>query len=63
MVLPLFNQYLKDGPPAKLAVATIYNTLSALDEIANSISALATQLSGFIAENRATLRPASEVSR
>ena len=31
---------------------------SALDEIARSISALATQLSGFIAENRATLRPA-----
>jgi hypothetical protein len=26
MVLPLFNQYLKDGPPAKPAVATIYNT-------------------------------------
>lgn len=26
MVLPLFNQYLKDGPPAKLATATIYNT-------------------------------------
>jgi phospholipid/cholesterol/gamma-HCH transport system substrate-binding protein len=31
---------------------------SALDQIAHSISALATQLSGFIAENRATLRPA-----
>jgi phospholipid/cholesterol/gamma-HCH transport system substrate-binding protein len=31
---------------------------SALDEIAHSISALATQLSGFIAENRASLRPA-----
>jgi phospholipid/cholesterol/gamma-HCH transport system substrate-binding protein len=30
----------------------------ALDEISYSISALATQLSGFIAENRATLRPA-----
>ncbi|WP_106640006.1 CocE/NonD family hydrolase [Allosphingosinicella vermicomposti] len=26
MVLPLFNQYLKDGPPANLATATIYNT-------------------------------------
>lgn len=26
MVLPLFDQYLKDGPPAKLAAATIYNT-------------------------------------
>ncbi|MDY6945613.1 MAG: CocE/NonD family hydrolase [Pseudomonadota bacterium] len=26
MVLPLFNQYLKDGPAAKPAVATIYNT-------------------------------------
>lgn len=26
MVLPLFNQYLKDGPPAKLPVAAIYNT-------------------------------------
>jgi uncharacterized protein len=25
MVLPFFNQYLKDGPPAKLARATIYN--------------------------------------
>jgi phospholipid/cholesterol/gamma-HCH transport system substrate-binding protein len=30
----------------------------ALDEVAYSISALATQLSGFIAENRTTLRPA-----
>jgi putative CocE/NonD family hydrolase len=26
MMLPLFNQYLKDGPPAKLPVAAIYNT-------------------------------------
>lgn len=26
MVMPLFNQYLKDGPPANLAAATIYNT-------------------------------------
>ena len=26
MVLPLFNQYLKDGPPANLPTATIYNT-------------------------------------
>lgn len=26
MVLPLFNQYLKDGPPANLPAATIYNT-------------------------------------
>ena len=26
MVLPLFNQYLKDGPPANLPQATIYNT-------------------------------------
>lgn len=26
MVLPLFNQHLKDGPPANLAAATIYNT-------------------------------------
>lgn len=26
MVLPLFDQYLKDGPPAKLAAATIYNS-------------------------------------
>ena len=26
MVLPLFNQYLKDGPAANLATATIYNT-------------------------------------
>jgi putative CocE/NonD family hydrolase len=25
MVLPFFNQYLKDGPPARLARATIYN--------------------------------------
>jgi predicted acyl esterase len=26
MVLPFFNQYLKDGPPALLPAATIYNT-------------------------------------
>lgn len=26
MVLPLFNQHLKDGPPANLPAATIYNT-------------------------------------
>ncbi|HEX8555231.1 MAG TPA: CocE/NonD family hydrolase [Sphingomonas sp.] len=26
MVLPLFNQYLKDGPPAPMPAATIYNT-------------------------------------
>jgi len=26
MILPLFNQYLKDGPPADLPVAAIYNT-------------------------------------
>jgi hypothetical protein len=26
MVLPLFDQYLKDGPPANLPVAAIYNT-------------------------------------
>src|SRR3546814_12915409 len=26
MVLPLFNQYLKDGPPANLPAAAIYNT-------------------------------------
>lgn len=26
MVLPLFEQYLKDGPPANLPAATIYNT-------------------------------------
>ncbi|PCD01936.1 glutaryl-7-ACA acylase [Sphingomonas spermidinifaciens] len=26
MVLPLFNQYLKDGPPVNLPAATIYNT-------------------------------------
>ena len=26
MVLPLFNQYLKDGPPANLPTAAIYNT-------------------------------------
>jgi len=26
MVLPLFNQYLKDGPPANLPSAAIYNT-------------------------------------
>ncbi len=26
MVLPFFNQYLKDGPPAKLPAAAIYNT-------------------------------------
>ncbi len=26
MVMPLFNQYLKDGPPAKLPAASIYNT-------------------------------------
>jgi putative CocE/NonD family hydrolase len=26
MVLPLFNQYLKDGPPVTLPTATIYNT-------------------------------------
>lgn len=26
MVLPLFNQYLKDGPPVTLPAATIYNT-------------------------------------
>ena len=25
MVMPFFNQYLKDGPPAKLARATVYN--------------------------------------
>jgi putative CocE/NonD family hydrolase len=26
MILPLFNQYLKDGPPANLPAAAIYNT-------------------------------------
>jgi hypothetical protein len=26
MVLPFFNQYLRDGPPAKLARAAVYNT-------------------------------------
>jgi phospholipid/cholesterol/gamma-HCH transport system substrate-binding protein len=39
-------------------LAQLQTQSSALDEIAHSISALATQLSGFIGENRATLRPA-----
>ena len=39
-------------------LAQLQTQSSALDEIAHSISALGTQLSGFIAENRATLRPA-----
>jgi phospholipid/cholesterol/gamma-HCH transport system substrate-binding protein len=39
-------------------LAELRTQSSALDQISNSISALATQLSGFIAENRATLRPA-----
>jgi phospholipid/cholesterol/gamma-HCH transport system substrate-binding protein len=43
---------------ADALLAQLQTQSSALDEIAHSISALATQLSGFIAENRATLRPA-----
>jgi phospholipid/cholesterol/gamma-HCH transport system substrate-binding protein len=39
-------------------LAQLQTQSSALDEIAHSISALATQLSDFIGENRATLRPA-----
>ena len=39
-------------------LAQLQTQSSALDQISTSISALATQLSGFIAENRATLRPA-----
>jgi phospholipid/cholesterol/gamma-HCH transport system substrate-binding protein len=39
-------------------LAQLQTQSRALDEIAYSISALATQLSGFIAENRTTLRPA-----
>lgn len=39
-------------------LAQLQTQSSALDEISHSISALATQLSGFIGENRATLRPA-----
>jgi phospholipid/cholesterol/gamma-HCH transport system substrate-binding protein len=39
-------------------LAQLQTQNKALDEIFNGISALATQLSGFIAENRATLRPA-----
>jgi phospholipid/cholesterol/gamma-HCH transport system substrate-binding protein len=39
-------------------LAQLRTQSSALDEISSSISALAKQLSGFIAENRATLRPA-----
>ena len=39
-------------------LAQLQSQSSALDQISTSISALATQLSGFIAENRATLRPA-----
>ena len=39
-------------------LAQLRTQSGALDEIARSISALANQLSGFIAENRATLRPA-----
>lgn len=39
-------------------LAQLQTQSSALDGIANNISALATQLSGFIDENRATLRPA-----
>jgi phospholipid/cholesterol/gamma-HCH transport system substrate-binding protein len=41
-------------------LAQLQSQSSALDQISTSISALATQLSGFIAENRATLRPALE---
>jgi phospholipid/cholesterol/gamma-HCH transport system substrate-binding protein len=41
-------------------LAQLQTQSSALDEISHSISALATQLSGFIGENRATLRPALE---
>jgi phospholipid/cholesterol/gamma-HCH transport system substrate-binding protein len=39
-------------------LAQLRTQSSALDQISTSISALATQLSGFIAENRTTLRPA-----
>lgn len=39
-------------------LAQLQTQRKALDEISYSISALATQLSGVIAENRATLRPA-----
>jgi phospholipid/cholesterol/gamma-HCH transport system substrate-binding protein len=39
-------------------LAQLQTQSRALDQIAYSISALATQLSGFIAENRATLKPA-----
>jgi phospholipid/cholesterol/gamma-HCH transport system substrate-binding protein len=41
-------------------LAQLQTQSKALDQIFNSISALATQLTGFIAENRATLRPALE---
>jgi phospholipid/cholesterol/gamma-HCH transport system substrate-binding protein len=41
-------------------LAQLQTQSSALDEISHSISALATQLSGFVGENRATLRPALE---
>jgi phospholipid/cholesterol/gamma-HCH transport system substrate-binding protein len=41
-------------------LAQLLTQSRALDEIAYSISALASQLSGFIAENRTTLRPALE---
>ncbi|WP_029112019.1 MCE family protein [Mycobacterium sp. URHB0044] len=39
-------------------LAQLRTQSGALDELAHSISALATQLSGFIADNRTTLRPA-----
>ena len=39
-------------------LAQLRTQSSALDQISSNISALAKQLSGFIAENRATLRPA-----
>ena len=41
-------------------LAQLQTQSKALDDIFNSISALATQLSGFIAENRTTLRPTLE---
>jgi phospholipid/cholesterol/gamma-HCH transport system substrate-binding protein len=44
----------------KALLAQLQTQSSALDQISANISALATQLSGFIAENRATLRPALE---
>ncbi|MGE0220436.1 MCE family protein [Mycolicibacterium sp.] len=41
-------------------LAELHGQSTALDEISNNISALAEQVSGLIAENRVTLRPALE---